>query len=246
VLAPLTPTIHILARGETERADRGVVPHARRGEASACAVRGLLVTSVARTVADLAGTTSLLGGTVVADAALAVGPFAEHPPLVDRAEIVAAARSLPDPAARERAFAVARFADGRSESALESTSRVCMALAGAPPPHLQVPVEDLLGFRARVDFVWPELGLAGEADGASKYRDAALRHGRSPREVLSDQRRREHLIRSSGLRVLRWGWSTGTRPDRMRTLLATAGVPLSRRHTFPGIDHNAIGGGGDG
>lgn len=241
MLAPLPYAIHLLARQETARADRGIVQHARRGIAPVCEVRGLLVTSVARTVADLAARTSLLGDVVAADAALSDGASGERPPLAERWDIVNSAETIPDEDSRARALAVAGFADGRAESPLESASRVCMALAGAPPPQLQATVEDLLGFRARLDFVWPEQLIAGEADGASKYRDAAQRRGRTPAEVFADQAGRERLVRASGLSVIRWGWETGTRPDRMAALLRTARVPLGPRCTMPGIDRPAIG-----
>lgn len=212
MLGRLPSTIHLLARGRADRADRGIVQHARRGDDPVVEVRGLLVTSVARTVADLASKASLMDGVTAADHALSSGPFAQRLPRAGRPAIIAAAGSLSDGEGRRRALAVASFADGRAESPLESVSRVSIALAGAPPPDVQVEVEDLLGFRARLDFVWPTLGLVGEADGAAKYQDPAQLRGKTAGETREARRQREHLIRSMGLRVIRWGWVTGTRP----------------------------------
>lgn len=241
ILGRLPSTIHILSRSEVERAGRGIVTHARRAETQVRERRGLLVTSAAQTVADIAAATSVVGGVVMADAAIACGPFQERAALATRGDLLSCAASLPDDDARHRAVAVAAFADGRAESPLESASRICMALAGAPAPELQAPVEDLLGFRARVDFAWPELCLVGEADGSGKYVDPRHTRGRTSAEVLQRQRDRERLIRASGLRVVRWGWGTGTRPDRMRTALQKAGVPMSDRCTIPGLDLPAVG-----
>lgn len=234
-------SIHILARGEREHLGGGIVQHARRDDTHVLEVQGLLVTTAARTVADVASRSSLMSGVMAADAALACGAFSERRPKAQRSDIAEAARGLPADAGRERALAVAEFADGQAESALESASRVSMALCGAPPPALQQPVEDLLGFRARLDFVWPELGLVGEADGVAKMVRPDLLDGRSRDQALEDRRRRESLIRAMGLRVVRWGWKTAMRPDLMRVLLRDAGVPLSVRSTFPRLDLPAVG-----
>jgi len=240
LLGPAPRTIHILARAEAERADRGIVQHARRGDAPVVAVRGLLATSVARTVADLASRGSLTSGVVAADAALSPGPFGERTPATTRSALEHAASTLPPGPDRDRSLAVIGFADGRAESPLESVSRIAMGLVGAPPPDLQSSVEDLLGFRARLDFAWPSFGLVGEADGAVKYRSAALRRGRTLSEVFADQRRRESLIRAMGFRVVRWGWPLASRPDRMAALLRDAGLPVAARCTIGGLDAPAI------
>lgn len=60
---------------------------------------------------------------------------------------------------------VVRFADGRSESPLESISRVAFHELGLPAPEPQVEVwlgDELL---ARVDFFWRHRKTVGEADG---------------------------------------------------------------------------------
>jgi hypothetical protein len=107
-------------------------------------------------------------------------------------------------------------------------------LVGAPPPRLQEEVSDLLGFRARLDFAWPELGVVGEADGTVKYLHPATAGGRSAREVLAGQRDRQRLLESMGWHVIRWGWAAATRPDRMRALLQSAGMPLAPGHEGAG------------
>ncbi|MBN9632579.1 MAG: hypothetical protein J0I18_18545 [Actinobacteria bacterium] len=220
------PTVHILAAGPVGTADRGVVAHPRTPRQQHQCHHGLQVTSPAQTVAHLAGRTSFVEGVVIADHALAAGAFDERTPLATRAQITEAAECLADPGERSRALAVARFADGRAESPLESVSRATMALAGAPPPELQVPLRDRNGLVARLDFCWPALGLAGEADGAEKLLHPAFNRSRGGWDVLAARTRREQRIEAIGLRVLRWRWETGRRVDRMRAFLASEGVPL--------------------
>lgn len=51
-------------------------------------------------------------------------------------------------------------------------------------------------FIARVDFLWMDERLVGEADGMVKY---------DSREALFAEKRREDAIRGEGYRVIRWG-----------------------------------------
>ncbi|MGH1525700.1 hypothetical protein ACRAWC_17275 [Leifsonia sp. L25] len=190
---------------------------------------GLQVTPVAETVAALAGRTSFLEGVVLADHALNAGEFGERVPLTSRAELVGAAELLIDPAERRRALAVARFADGRAESPLESVSRSTMALAGAPPPDLQVQARDLFGVLGRLDFCWPGLGIAGEADGAEKLQHLVFRRFPEVRQELAARAERDRRIEQTGLRVIRWRWATGRRFDLMREFLLREGMPLDPR-----------------
>ncbi|MDN4616224.1 hypothetical protein P5G50_17380 [Leifsonia sp. F6_8S_P_1B] len=218
-------SIHVLSANERAGADRGVVRLPRLGDPEVVCVRGLQVTSAARTVMDLAARTSYSGGVVAADFALSAGAFGSRRPLADREELLREAVWV-EPSGASRAEAAARFADGRAESPLESVSRVTLALAGAPPPELQVPVGDLLGWEARVDFCWPQLGLIGEADGAEKLLDPAMLRDRSMIDAVADRRVREERLERAGFRVMRWGWDAGRDLHRMRELLAAHGVPL--------------------
>lgn len=222
-------TIHVAAAGAAGRADRGVVAHPRTGVHAPVRKRDLLATPVAETVAALAGRTSFVEGVALADHALQAGAYGERVPLVTRDELVASAGLLRDPLERRRALAVARFADGRSESPLESVSRATIALAGAPPPELQLRVRDLEGVFARLDFAWPGLGLAGEADGAEKLQHPAFRRHADVRHALAARSERDRRIEAAGLRVIRWRWATGRRVDLMRAFLTGEGVPLNPR-----------------
>ncbi|MEY9851699.1 hypothetical protein ABH923_001377 [Leifsonia sp. EB41] len=219
-------TIHVVAAGPAESAARGIVTHRRTVGVAPVRTRGLTATPVAETVAALAGRTSFVEGVVLADYSLHAGAFGDRVPLATSAELADAAGALTDPEERRRALAVSRFADGRAESPLESVSRATIALAGAPPPELQLRVHDQFGVIARPGFCWPELGIAGEADGAEKLQHPAFRRFPDVRQALAARAERDRRIEAAGLRVIRWRWAIGRRVDLMREFLTREGVPL--------------------
>lgn len=96
------------------------------------------------------------------------------------------------------------LADGRRENWLESASAWAIAAAGLPRPIPQVEVFDLAGeFIARVDNLWPELGVVGEADGLGKY----LIEGATDENVsaaLAAEAYRQSRLEDRGLAVARW------------------------------------------
>jgi len=162
-------------------------------------VSGIPVTSVARTVVDLARIASFESAVVTADAALGAG-------LVNAEELADSLRRMrrwPGCPAARRALG---FADGRSESVGESRSRVAIARAGLPVPVPQWEVRDDDGHLvARVDFGWPERNTVGEFDGKLKY-GRLVKPGQSPADVVFEEKRREDELRAQGLTVVRWTW----------------------------------------
>jgi very-short-patch-repair endonuclease len=92
------------------------------------------------------------------------------------------------------------LADANSESPLESKSRGIMALAKIPSPTLQAQVATGQG-KFRVDFLWKESRVIGEADGRVKYDDTS---------AIWHEKRRQVAIERTGFRVIRWGWSDVT------------------------------------
>ncbi|HEX3260446.1 MAG TPA: hypothetical protein VHS35_18130 [Pseudonocardia sp.] len=159
---------------------------------------GFLVTSIPRTVADLARSLPFEHAVVLADAVLNRG-------LATREELEAAiergTRRSGTPAARR----VVAFADGRSESPGESRSRVRMRLSGLPEPELQMPINTRLG-AYRADFGWPRYRAVGEFDGLAKY-GVLLQPGQDPRDAVVAEKRREDAIRDEDWHVTRWVWS---------------------------------------
>jgi hypothetical protein len=150
---------------------------------------GLPVTSVARTVADLARTSPFMDGVVVADSALHAGKTTD----AELAGVLAACRSWPG---IDRARRVVAFSDHRSESVLESCARVTFDERGLPPPELQVDIGDD-GFIGRVDFCWLEHLTIAEADGMLKYANPAR---------AAAQLQRDQLLREAGYKVVHFTW----------------------------------------
>lgn len=105
---------------------------------------------------------------------------------------------------------ILRLGDGRRESWLESSSAWAMAKLEVPRGIPQVVVRDADGrFIGRVDVLWPELGVVGEADGQGKYLLGENRAGLSDEELVARamlaQDVREEGLLDLGLQVFRWG-----------------------------------------
>lgn len=170
-----------------------------------------LVTTLARTVVDVARTSPFMWGVAAADAALQRGL---EPLTLSKA--VARQAGL---AGIRRARQVESFADPRPESVAESLSRASMLAAGIPTPELQPELFDDDGeFAGRPDFFWEEFGVVGECDGMTKY-TTLLRPGQSIEDVLRAEKEREMRFRKMGLWVTRWGWAEATNPERLRSVL---------------------------
>ena len=100
-------------------------------------VAGVRVTSLTRTVLDLASTGTFLQAVVVADARSTVDRFGRRPPWL----LAKNSRQLdPRPATEDPRTNQGRlgFAETRAETPIESMSRVTMRAIGVPHPLLQV------------------------------------------------------------------------------------------------------------
>lgn len=173
---------------------------------------GRLVTTLARTAADLCRTEPHRWGIAAVDAALAKG--------LDPSSVAEVLALHPRLHGRRKATRLLELADGDAESPLESMSRFNMVLTGLPTPELQVEHFDADGvFVARTDFFWREFGVVGEADGVGKYFQS-LRPGESPEQAVSRQLQRDQALRSLGLWPVHWGWAVGTNAQALHSLLA--------------------------
>jgi hypothetical protein len=190
-------------------------------------VDGIPVTTLERTVIDLARLLAFEWGVMACDAALASG-------LNREALLTAAARASGWPGAR-KAVAAAVFADGASQSPLESVSRVQLHRLGFPTPSLQLPVVSGGKVVATCDFGWEEVGLVGECDGKFKY-GRLLRPGESPDDAVMREKRREERIRGAGFWIVRWGWEEAWNPGALRGIVEKGFTlaPRSRGRTRAG------------
>lgn len=121
-----------------------------------------------------------------------------------------------------RAARALRLADGRAESPLESVSRLVIGWLRLPAPAPQTVILDRFGYPAgRLDFYWDECGVAGEADGRSKYDD---------RDVLTGEKERQEKLEDDGLVFVRWRWHQVVHePQRLRSRLISGFERGARR-----------------
>jgi hypothetical protein len=180
----------------------------------------LRVTTVERTIADLALLASFGAAVASADAALRRG-FTDRTALERHLDLVPRERGA------QRIARVIRFASPLADNPGESLSRAVLHELGAPAPRLQVEHRMADGSRLYPDFEWPRWNVIGEFDGRGKYLKPELRNGRSPGQVVYDEKRREDRLRGmTGASFARWGWDEVNQPEKLRRILAEAGLPF--------------------
>lgn len=162
-----------------------------------CCRGGVPLTTVGRTVFDLLREQSGALGLWSAEQALAGG-------LVTASEIderLRHARHVPGIAAVRRTWALA---DPRSESPLETITRLVLIDGGLPRPEAQIAVSDRVSGQVlyRIDLGWEERRLGIECDGTAV-------HG-APNALYAD-RRRQNALQLRGWRILRVTWYDVTR-----------------------------------
>lgn len=192
-------------------------------------VDGLPVTTLARTITDIACTASPELAIVAADGAaraLFWDPV-RHIADVDgvaawRAKLRRMIAARPSTRGVVQARWIAHTFDPRSDLPGESLSRLRMLQLGWDPPELQVRILTP-GGTFYADFELRMLNAWGEFDGETKYRDPRMRgSGQDAADVVIAEKRREDLIRSAtGRRVIRWGWREVRRLDDFRRYVAS-------------------------
>ncbi|MGV8884468.1 MAG: hypothetical protein ACOH1T_02605 [Microbacteriaceae bacterium] len=191
------------------------------------AIDGVRVTTLARTVVDLASRLSFGEAVALADAAVRRG---EHPVHglssagSGKDALRAELENVPVSHGRSRAGRVIEFADGRADRPGESLSRATMSAARISAPELQVELRGASGRSYWVDFWWPEFCVFGEFDGRVKYSDPVFLRGRSPEQALYDEKLREDDLRAAGRGCARWNWEVARSIPQLRARLAAAGV----------------------
>lgn len=154
---------------------------------------GLVVRTVpARTIFDTAREHGLEDAVVMGDDAWRRG-------MIDMPELEQVAEYCGRWPGSRRARQALQLLDPRSESPLESVSRLRLLATRLPPPDLQPRIYDLSGrFLGRPDFYWDEYGVAGEVDGKLKYAENA-------NEVVWREKRRQQGLEDTGVLFVRWG-----------------------------------------
>ena len=184
-------------------------------------VGSLRVTTVARTVVDLARLRGLEQALVPWEAArwrARTGRTLE--------EFDQGVDLVIDCQARLKGVGLARrarqMASAHSESPMETLSLWHMRELGVPAPVQQFDVLDVAGHcRGTCDFAWPELGVVGEYDGQEKY-DRLRRVGESPADVVRREKRRQESIEELGWVFARWGKEELANPVLMKRRIEQA------------------------
>ncbi len=179
---------------------------------------GIEVATMAEVAIDAARLRHPAVGLAIVDAAL------RRTPDLSTGRLRALSETHPSSRGRARARWVMDRASPTPESPLESVSLAVIEWQGFPPPQCQV------WFRGggdddRVDFAWPQWGIAGEADGEIKY-SGELGDARG---ALRARGIRDARLMRRGISTIRhWGWQDLVAPDLLRTILASAGLPIIR------------------
>lgn len=175
-----------------------------------CRRQALATLSLAHTVVDVASVVPLPDALITLDAARRRGlPLGRLQTALEQRGTFAGV---------DRARLALTAGDPASESPLESLSRGRVIELGLPLPLCNVVIRKG-GRVARVDKLWVEDGVVGEADGNGKYANE------NASEVIWDEKRRHDWLEELGFAVPRWGW-----PE-----VADDGAALERRY------HRAVG-----
>jgi hypothetical protein len=187
----------------------------------------LNVSTLGATIIDVATTVGFAHAVVLADAALrrTAHPLVGVPSTaLVRGDLLTELERVSPTHGATKAQRVIEFADGRADRPGESLSRVSMRRARLTPPDLQVSLRGASGKSYDVDFWWEEFNVIGEFDGKYKYTDPAYMNGRTPEQVLYDEKVREDDLRAASHGFSRWPWATAISPALLRAHLARSGI----------------------
>lgn len=217
------PTTPQLARDAGEAQSHGGDRHARvttLPRQQRVHYDGVLLTSPARSVADIARAESFRNAVVTADGALRRGVEGKA-----FAVVLGEMRRWPGVGQARAALA---FADGRAESPGESLARVALHAHRLPAAEPQVEIWRYGHLVARVDLLLREALLAIEFHGAIKFTDAG---------VLPALLERQEELRSCGLDVLNTDWDeTFGHPERFARRVAARIGERWQARLAPGVE----------
>ena len=214
-LGPWPASVHELvplSDGGTSR--RGIRRHGLGVDPAPAAIDGVTVTSLRRTLVDIACAVPLVRAVAMLDEALRPARKGEPRwelglPLVTKAQLLATMSDLAPYRGLVAAHRAVEFADGASGSPAESLCRVQFHALGLPAPELQREFFDEQGSIGFADFYWRELDLVVEIDGRSKYgADRHFQRGASLDELVWLEKQREDRMRRVVTGFDRLGWET--------------------------------------
>jgi hypothetical protein len=180
-----------------------------------CIVRGMRVTTPARTGFDIGRTHPQDCAVPIIDALMAATGLKP-------ADLIALADAHPRFRGVRQLRATAELCDGGAESPQESRVRLLLVTAGLPAPETQIEFRDEYGHPfIRVDLGWREWKVAVEYDGVQHWSDSRQRSWDIDRIAI---------LEAMGWAVIRVSAEMLSRPDvvieRVRTKLRAAGCPI--------------------
>jgi len=196
---------HLVRPGRASaRADQTIVRHrVAVAEPDTTMVDALPSTTLLRTAVDCAMTMPDLGAFMVLDRVLA------EPGL--RAQIADRLEEQRGASGSAKARWRLDRADGRAESAGETTTRVVLMRLGVRVPDLQIEVATDIG-QFRIDMGWRDLKIGIEFDGKVKYTRMA---DGDPAEAVFQEKRRQDALEREGWILIRVVWADLARPGRL-------------------------------
>ncbi len=218
IARPWPHAVHITEPEDTgRRSGRGVVVHRAVLEPDEIVeIDGVLVTSLARTLIDLALSSTTIDALVAIDAARD-----RRSPRIGLDELLEAlARRSPRGA--RRADRILAFSSEVAMSPNETCGRYAVHLLGFPEPVEQLEVR-VAGGRCRyLDLGWPKHSAGLEIDGYSKYvEDSAA--------TIWAEKEREAELADVGIRSTRIRWSDYHALARVATRVRSIGIPRQPR-----------------
>ncbi|TDW28988.1 hypothetical protein [Cryobacterium psychrophilum] len=196
-------------------------------------IGGVNVTSLPRTLIDMAADSSFLVGVTMIDHVLnretVRVAWEQHagvrgPPPITKEMLFTELEEVRPRAGRRAAERAIAFANGLSANEGESLSRVRFAELGFEVPELQVRFE-VRGHTYFVDYYWRGVRKIGEFDGDIKYTRAEVMNGRDIVGVIMAEKERENLLRPLVNSLDRWGWRLAFNATEFYRFLTKKDVP---------------------
>ena len=230
-IGPWPSRVHELvapAPGGTSR--RGILRHGLGVDPNPTEIDNVVVTSLPRTLIDVACTSPLVRAVAMIDQALRPTRKGEPGwslgvPIIEKPALVALMDTLEPYRGLVAARRAVDFANGGSGSPAESFGRVQFHALKLPPPELQVPFFDDDGLIGYADYYWREIDLIGEVDGRSKYgADRHFQRDISVEQLVRREKLREDRLRRVAKAFVRLDWDTIADRRALARRMATHGL----------------------
>ncbi|WP_105034990.1 type IV toxin-antitoxin system AbiEi family antitoxin domain-containing protein [Cryobacterium aureum] len=234
IIGPWPTVVHAINNDTTGGSSaRFTTSHRSVVEPEPVTINGCAATTLARTLIDVAATSSFLVGTTMMDHALRIeGERAESErrkgihgaPALSKEDLYEELMMVRPRRGGPKVRQIIDFSNLLSANPGESMSRVRMAELGFEIPELQVRFV-VQGREYWVDFYWRGVRKIGEFDGKIKYTRGAILGDRHPGEVVVVEKNRENVLRPEVNSFDRWDWDTAYSPRLFYEFLIQHNVP---------------------